>query len=85
MFDMSICPVVLAGGSGSRLWPLSRASHPKQLACFTGKQTMLQETVKRLSGLVLDPLVTVCSEDLRHVVAGQVQEVAKPGRIILRA
>ena len=48
---MSICAVVLAGGSGTRLWPLSRAAHPKQFLSLYDEQTMLQATIKRLSGL----------------------------------
>ena len=48
---MSICAVILAGGSGTRLWPLSRASHPKQFLALHDNATMLQSTVKRLEGL----------------------------------
>jgi len=80
---MSISPIVLAGGAGSRLWPLSRASHPKQLAHLIGSQTMLQQTVGRLSGLVMHPLIVVCNEDHRFIVADQLQEVTEVGQIIL--
>ena len=48
---MSICPVHMAGGSGTRRSPLSRAAHPKQLLKLYGEDTMFQATVKRLSGL----------------------------------
>jgi mannose-1-phosphate guanylyltransferase len=49
-----ITPVILAGGSGTRLWPLSRAAFPKQFLALTSTQTMLQETVARLNGLSID-------------------------------
>ena len=49
--NVSICPVIMAGGSGTRLWTLSRAAHPKQLLKLHGEDTMLKATVKRLSGL----------------------------------
>ena len=53
---MSVCAVIMAGGSGTRLWPLSRAAHPKQFLSLHGKSTMLQETVNRLDDLVIvDP------------------------------
>jgi mannose-1-phosphate guanylyltransferase len=44
---MNITPVIIAGGTGSRLWPMSRALHPKQFLKLTSNQSMLQETVKR--------------------------------------
>ena len=56
-------PVVLSGGSGSRLWPLSRAHYPKQFIPLASEQTMLQETLGRLQGLsaeALSPLV-ICN------------------------
>ena len=45
---MSICAIIMAGGSGTRLWPLSTAAHPKQFLSLHGKGTMLQETVNRI-------------------------------------
>ena len=48
---MTICAVIMAGGSGTRLWPLSRAAHPKQFLALHGDDTMLQSTVKRLEDL----------------------------------
>lgn len=75
--------VVIAGGSGTRLWPLSRAAHPKQFLTLHGNNTMLQETVSRLDGLGVKSWVTICNEEHRFFVAEQLQEIGKLGSIIL--
>ena len=80
---MSICAVIMAGGNGTRLWPLSRAGHPKQFLKLCGEQTMLQETVSRLSGINIQSYVTICNEDHRFFVAEQLREINKLGSIIL--
>jgi mannose-1-phosphate guanylyltransferase len=80
---VSICPVILAGGSGTRLWPLSRAAHPKQFLRLHGEGTMLQATVKRLSGLDIQAAITICNEEHRFFVAEQLREIDKLGSIIL--
>ncbi|MDB9996328.1 mannose-1-phosphate guanylyltransferase/mannose-6-phosphate isomerase [Gammaproteobacteria bacterium] len=80
---MSICPVIMAGGSGTRLWPLSRAAHPKQFLRLHGEDTMLQATVKRLSGLDIQAPITICNEEHRFFVAEQLREIDKLGSIIL--
>ena len=80
---MSIYPVIMAGGSGSRLWPLSRAAHPKQFLRLHGEDTMLQATVKRLSGLNVQTPITICNEEHRFFVAEQLREIDKLGSIIL--
>ena len=80
---MSICPVIMAGGSGTRLWPLSRAAHPKQFLKLHGGGTMLQATVKRLSGLDIQASITICNEEHRFFVAEQLREIDKLGSIIL--
>lgn len=80
---MSICAVIMAGGSGSRLWPVSRAKHPKQFLVLDGKDTMLQATVKRLSELKVDSTVTICNEEHRFFVAEQLREIGQLGKIIL--
>ena len=82
---MNICPVILSGGSGSRLWPLSREYYPKQLLALTGERTLLQETGRRLDGIenVLPPIV-VCNEEHRFLVAEQLREVnVIPSSILL--
>lgn len=75
--------VVMAGGSGARLWPLSRAVHPKQFLKLNGEDTMLQSTMKRLSGLDVSSSVTICNDEHRFFVAEQLREIDKLGSIIL--
>jgi mannose-1-phosphate guanylyltransferase / mannose-6-phosphate isomerase len=60
---MSVVPVLLAGGIGSRLWPMSTASRPKQLQALIGSHTMIQETMVRLDGLALDAPIVVCNAE----------------------
>jgi mannose-1-phosphate guanylyltransferase/mannose-1-phosphate guanylyltransferase/mannose-6-phosphate isomerase len=78
-------PVILSGGSGTRLWPLSRGQYPKQFLPLVSENTMLQETLLRLSGLEqLQPPIAVCNEDHRFMLAEQLWELhAKPAAIIL--
>jgi len=70
-------PVILAGGSGTRLWPLSRELYPKQFLALTGKNTMLQETVARVLDMegTRKPLV-ICSDKHRFLAADQLREIA---------
>jgi mannose-1-phosphate guanylyltransferase/mannose-6-phosphate isomerase len=82
---MQLHPVVLSGGSGTRLWPLSREHYPKQLLGFVGNQTLLQQTIQRLDGLdgVAAPLV-VCNEEHRFLVAEQLRGLNRQAsRIVL--
>jgi mannose-1-phosphate guanylyltransferase len=80
---LNICAVVLAGGSGTRLWPLSRASHPKQFLELDGESTMLQATLNRLAGLEVNSSITICNEQHRFFVAEQLRQIDKLGSIIL--
>jgi len=80
---VSICAVIIAGGSGTRLWPLSRALHPKQFLSLHDNATMLQSTVKRLDGLDIQSSVTICNEEHRFFVAEQLRAIDKLGSIIL--
>jgi len=81
-----IQPVILSGGSGSRLWPLSRAMYPKQLLPLVTENTMLQETATRLKEIdieVMDPVI-VCNEEHRFFVAEQMRQLGiKNSKIIL--
>ena len=75
--------VIMAGGSGTRLWPLSRATHPKQFLALNGEETMLQATVKRLSDLNITSSFTLCNEEHRFFVAEQMRQIGKLSSIIL--
>ena len=81
---MPLLPVILSGGSGTRLWPLSREKYPKQLLPLVGDESMLQATARRLDGIpdVLAPLF-VCNEEHRFVVAEQARIVGKQGTVVL--
>ena len=70
-----ILPVIMAGGSGSRLWPLSRDLMPKQFLNLDGKSTMLQATVKRLTGLDTLPPLVICNEEHRFIAAEQLRQI----------
>ena len=78
-------PVILSGGSGTRLWPLSRGQYPKQFLPLVSSHTMIQETVLRLDGLNgLQAPIAVCNEDHRFMMAEQLWEIrVKPAAIIL--
>jgi len=80
-----IVPVILCGGSGTRLWPLSRQEHPKQFLPLVNEHTLLQNTIQRLDGLdsMAAPLV-LCNQSHRFIVAEQLQQIdCRPAAIIL--
>jgi len=89
---MPLQPVILSGGSGTRLWPLSREAYPKQFLPLTSEHTMLQETARRLDGIemehprqaiaLLDPIV-VCNEAHRFLVAEQLRLLDRRSAIII--
>lgn len=85
MDNILITPVILCGGSGTRLWPLSRNEHPKQFLQLVGERTMLQQTVDRLTALPrVAPPIYICNAAHRFLVADQIRECSiEPGRIIL--
>lgn len=70
-----ILPVIMAGGSGSRLWPLSRDLMPKQFLKLDAELTMLQATVMRLQGLNAEAALVICNEDHRFVAAEQLRQI----------
>src|SRR3954454_5479309 len=70
-----IVPVILSGGSGTRLWPVSRESFPKQLWRLTSDSTLLQETAQRARGAGFAPPIVVCNQDHRFLVAEQLRAV----------
>ncbi|HDM8217037.1 mannose-1-phosphate guanylyltransferase/mannose-6-phosphate isomerase [Vibrio campbellii] len=69
-----LLPVIMAGGSGSRLWPLSRTLYPKQFLELTSNATMLQETVRRLDGVDHQAPLFICNEEHRFIVAEQLRK-----------
>lgn len=78
-----IKPVILAGGSGTRLWPLSRTLFPKQFLALHSERSMLQETLQRLNGLDGDAPLVVSNENHRFLVAEQIREAGHSGQILL--
>jgi mannose-1-phosphate guanylyltransferase len=83
----ALVPVILCGGTGTRLWPLSRASYPKQYWALagTGDETLLQQTQQRLEGISgLQPPLLICNEDHRFIVAEQMRQIGvTPAGILL--
>jgi mannose-1-phosphate guanylyltransferase/mannose-6-phosphate isomerase len=87
---MQLLPVILSGGSGTRLWPLSREQYPKQLLALTGDLTMLQSTVHRLDdsidwpGIAIEPPLVLANEESRFITVEQLRQVnVQPRGIIL--
>jgi mannose-1-phosphate guanylyltransferase/mannose-6-phosphate isomerase len=72
----NITPVLLSGGAGTRLWPVSRALHPKQLLPLTSSHTMFQETARRFAAKDgFAPPLVVCNDEHRFIVAAQIQAI----------
>jgi mannose-1-phosphate guanylyltransferase/mannose-6-phosphate isomerase len=79
-------PVVLSGGSGTRLWPLSREKYPKQLLSLVGQDSLLQATVRRVNGtpgVTLAAPMVVCNEEYRFVIAEQLRLLGQQGLVVL--
>lgn len=72
---MSFYPVILSGGAGTRLWPLSSGNHPKQFLPLVSSRTMIQETLLRLEGMEHSEPVVVCNEAHRFIVAEQMGQL----------
>jgi mannose-1-phosphate guanylyltransferase len=71
-----ILPVIMAGGSGTRLWPLSRGNYPKQFLALDGSShTMLQHTISRLNGIEHAPAMLICNEEHRFIAAEQIRQL----------
>jgi mannose-1-phosphate guanylyltransferase/mannose-6-phosphate isomerase len=81
-----LVPVVLSGGSGTRLWPLSREKYPKQLLPLIGDDSLLQATVRRMEGMAdvqLGAPLVVCNEEYRFIIAEQLRLMETKGSIVL--
>ena len=86
MKKQKIMPVILSGGSGKRLWPLSRALYPKQLHPLVSEKSLLPETALRASGANFDPPIVICNDDHRFIVAEQFREIEiSPKAVILES
>ena len=78
-----ILPIILAGGSGTRLWPLSRSMFPKQFLSLASEMTMIQETVSRIDSISYEKPITICNEEHRFIVAEQLRTLNKLGPVLL--
>ena len=80
-------PVILSGGSGTRLWPASRETHPKQLLPLTDEKSLLQITATRLNGFaggtLVAPPIVVTNEDYRFIIAEQLRQIGSPASAIV--
>lgn len=76
-------PVIMAGGSGTRLWPLSRGNYPKQFIPLCGDHSMLQQTLLRLNGLKHHPALVICNDDTRFLAAEQLRQLSQPSQVML--
>jgi mannose-1-phosphate guanylyltransferase/mannose-6-phosphate isomerase len=82
--NANIYPVILSGGTGTRLWPLSREHHPKQLQPLHSQQSLLQETASRLTAENFANPLIICNQEHRFIVAEHLQEIkVKPEAIVL--
>jgi mannose-1-phosphate guanylyltransferase len=70
-----IVPIILSGGSGARLWPMSRALYPKQFLSLINKTSLFQDTINRLPEHISDPLI-ICNEEHRFIVAEQLRQIS---------
>ncbi|MFK7915127.1 MAG: mannose-1-phosphate guanylyltransferase/mannose-6-phosphate isomerase [Pseudomonadales bacterium] len=77
---MAVVPVILAGGTGSRLWPVSRELRPKQFLRLLDDQTLLQKTLLRAAAVSSEPPIVLCNEAHRFLVAEQCREISVPWR-----
>ena len=80
---MTIIPIILSGGAGTRLWPLSWGDHPKQFLSLISDKTMIQETLLRLDGLETGNPIISCGESHRFLVAQQIGEITNKNPVIL--
>ena len=73
-----IHPVILCGGAGTRLWPVSRQAYPKQFAALIGSESLFSASAKRLSGAEFHKPIIVTGSDFRFVVTEQLAEAGSP-------
>ena len=83
MSALPLVPVILCGGSGTRLWPLSRESYPKQFLRLNGNSSLLQQTLRRSNGPCSSPPILLTHEDARFLVAEQVRETGIEDAVLI--
>jgi mannose-1-phosphate guanylyltransferase/mannose-6-phosphate isomerase len=81
--ETPLIPVILSGGSGSRLWPLSRKQYPKQFLALAGDQTLFQQTLQRLNFEGMQPAVLVANQDHRFIVQEQLDAIGLQAQAML--
>ena len=81
---IQITPIILAGGTGTRLWPLSRKSYPKQFTKLVGELSLFQQSALRCQGEQFNESVVITNSDYRFIVVQQLQEIGiDPGLVII--
>jgi mannose-1-phosphate guanylyltransferase/mannose-6-phosphate isomerase len=80
---VQIYPMIMSGGSGSRLWPLSRESYPKQFLALTGEHSLFQQAAQRATGPLFHPLTVVANAEHRFIIGEQLQAIGAEARAIL--
>lgn len=80
---MKILPVVMCGGAGTRVWPESRESLPKQFIPLVGKRSTFQDTIDMLANDLFDTPIVISNVEYRFLVAEQLEQIGRPARIVL--
>jgi mannose-1-phosphate guanylyltransferase len=78
-----IVPIILAGGTGTRLWPVSRDAMPKQFLAFSGPRTTYQETLLRVAHPMFAPPVVITASDFRFFAQRQAEEVGVKAKVVI--
>ncbi|QQP87162.1 mannose-1-phosphate guanylyltransferase/mannose-6-phosphate isomerase [Entomomonas asaccharolytica] len=81
--EQPLVPVVMSGGSGTRLWPLSRQAKPKQFLALVSEYSLLQDTINRLDGINKQDPIVICNEEHRFLVAEQLRQLEQKATILL--
>ena len=80
---MALVSVILAGGKGSRLWPVSRKTHPKQFKSLISNESLIKQTMDRISDLKIDRNIIICNEDHKFFVLEEINDLKETDTIIV--